>query len=84
LIEAMYRIRWKVRNLPLISKQTRGLLQYLRTVRNANAHAIVEAENPEGEPCETAVILARSASRLWAQAVSSRSRFVSATVTKDW
>jgi hypothetical protein len=83
LIETMFRVRWKVRNVRLISAQTRGLLQYLRTVRNAHAHASASATIPETEPRETATILARTANGLWSEGMS-RARLVPLSIPRTW
>lgn len=83
LIEAMYRVRWKVRNARLISAQARGLLQYLRTVRNSHAHPGGADTLLESESREFAVVLASSAKRLWSQAAS-RARLDPLAVVKNW
>jgi hypothetical protein len=84
LIEVLYRVRWKASGKRLISSQTRGLLQYLRTVRNTHAHASSGSTLAESDPRETAIILSRTANRLWKDATATRARLVPTTVPKNW
>jgi len=83
LIETMSRVRWKIKGTPLIARETKTLLQYIRTVRNSGAHSgrqDIETENLR----ETASIIARSANRLWKSVTTNRARLAPTTVRKDW
>lgn len=83
LIETMSKVHWKVRGTPLISRQTKTLLQYVRTVRNSGAHSgqtEVEMEDFRG----TASIIARSANRLWNSVAKSKARVSPTTVPRSW
>jgi hypothetical protein len=82
LIETMSRVRWKVKRTPLISKETRTLLQYIRTVRNSGAHV---GQQPETEDArQTASIIARSASRLWNSVADNRARLDPTNIPRNW
>ena len=83
LIETMSRIRWKVKRTLLISKETRTLLQYIRTVRNSGAHRgdqETESENLR----HTASIIARTANRLWNAVATSRARLEQTNILRNW
>jgi hypothetical protein len=83
LIETMSRVCWKVKGTPLITKETKTLLQHIRTVRNSGAHSgrqDTETENLR----DTASMIARSANRLWGSVASSRARLVPTTVQRNW
>jgi hypothetical protein len=83
LIETMSRIRWKVKRTPLISKETRTLLQYIRTVRNSGAHRgeqDTETENLR----HTASIIARTANRLWNTVSNSKARLEPTNIQRNW
>ncbi len=83
LIETMSRVRWKVKRTPLISKETRTLLQYIRTVRNSGAHRgdqEAESENLR----QTASIIARTANRLWNAVAKSRARLDQTNIQRNW
>ncbi len=84
LIEAMYRIRWKVSSTRLISSDTRTLLHYLRTLRNEGAHANTQGLRSPIRPRETATIVADTANRLWHDVTGTRARLAVAEVKKDW
>jgi hypothetical protein len=83
LIEIMYRIRWKVRGTRLISAETRALLQFLRTLRNAGAHAVIQGSRSISNPRETAIVVADIANLLWQEATK-RAKLVPTTVQKSW
>lgn len=83
LIETMSQVRWKVKGTPLITKETRTLLQYIRTVRNSGAHSTHQEAESENFR-QTASIIARSAQRLWNSVSSSRARLTPTTVQKNW
>ena len=83
LIEIMSKVRWKVQNVPLISREAKSLLQFLRTTRNSGAHP----GNHNGEVSsarETAAVVAKTATHLWKSASTSRARVDPTTVQKDW
>lgn len=84
LIESMYRIRWKVRDTRVISAQTRGLLHFLRTVRNSYAHESTNESLPGSSTRETATILARTANALWTVVTGTKARLASTRITKNW
>jgi hypothetical protein len=82
LIETMAQVRWKVKGTPLLTKETKMLLEYVRTVRNSGAHAgssDLETENLR----HTASIIARSAQLIW-KAASARSKLSPSIVQKTW
>ncbi len=83
LIETMSRVRWKVRGAPLVSKQTKALLQYIRTLRNSGAHSGGQ-ESDEDNFRQTAAIIARSANSLWNSVAGSRARLEPTSVQKNW
>ena len=82
LIEALYRVRWKVKGDRLITKETRALLHFLRTIRNANAHP--HGLNRSANPRETAILVAGTANRLWKETSNSRARLEPSVVKKTW
>jgi hypothetical protein len=82
LIEGMAQVRWKVKGTHLLSKETKTLLQYIRTVRNSGAHSgssDLETENLR----HTASIIARAAQRLW-NASSNRAKLLTLIIPKTW
>lgn len=83
LIEALSRVRWKVRNEPLISKEAKALLHYLRTSRNSGAHP-----NSTGfgihSARESAQVVAKTADRLWNSVAKSRARLGPTKIQKNW
>ena len=64
LTTALYQARWRGRDERLITRKTRSLLDYLRTIRNQSAHS-GEDPQPILSPRDTALAIARTASRLW-------------------
>jgi len=73
---------WEEKGTPVLTKETKTLLQYIRTVRNSGAHSgrqETETENLR----RTASIIARSANRLWVSVATSRARLVPTTVQKN-
>lgn len=82
LIECMSRVRWKVKRTPLLTRETKTLLQYIRTVRNSGAHSGQRTDTEDAR--ETASIIARSASRLWSTVTSSRAQLDPTDVMKSW
>jgi hypothetical protein len=83
LIETMSQVRWQVKGTQLITKETKTLLQYIRTVRNSGAHSGRQGAEIENLR-QTASIVARSAQRLWNSVVSSRAKLTPTTVQKNW
>jgi hypothetical protein len=83
LIEAMYHIRWKVKGGRLIDNETRSLLHYLRTLRNAGAHPRFVRTRSGGNCRETAIVIADTANLLWTQA-SSRAKLQPRVLQKTW
>lgn len=83
LIEVMYRVKWKRTGLPLISKETRALLHYLRTVRNGSAHPADDAK-PNLGARELALVISQTANQLWNRLSNTRARVEPMTVQKDW
>ena len=83
LIETMSKIRWKALGTPLIPRDTKALLHYLRTIRNSGAHPSPAVQ--DSEDCrETATVVANTANRLWKSVTSSRARLDPTTVQKNW
>jgi hypothetical protein len=83
LIETMSQVRWKVRGTHFLTKETKSLLEYVRTVRNSGAHSgrqDAETKNLR----HTASIISRSAQRLWNSSTSSRARLTPTVVQKNW
>jgi hypothetical protein len=83
LIETMYHVKWKTTGVRLISQETRALLHYLRTLRNAGAHPTHDTkQNPTAR--ETAVVVSETANQLWNQISKTRARIEPKTVQKNW
>ena len=80
LIEVMYRLQWKASGARLITGQTRALLQYLRSIRNAHAHPGTGGGQTAGSPREIATIVAKVANQLWGDVMRSRAKFAQTTV----
>lgn len=83
LIETMSKVHWKVRGTTLISRQTKTLLQYVRTIRNSGAHS-GQTEGKMEDFRGTASIIARSADRLWNSVAKSKARVSPTTVPRSW
>jgi len=83
LIEAVSRVRWKVQGTPLISRETKVLLHYLRTVRNGGAHAS-QQKQARHSVRETASVVANTATHMWKSVTGSRAHISPTTVKKDW
>jgi len=83
LIEALSRVRWKVRNEPLVSKQTKALLHYLRTSRNSGAHP-----SPIGfgnhSSRDAALLVAKTADHLWNSVATTRAHLEPTRIPKTW
>ncbi|HMD76083.1 MAG TPA: hypothetical protein VKG86_01780 [Terracidiphilus sp.] len=83
LIETMSRVRWKTTGRPLIPRDTKALLHYLRTIRNSGAHtgsSSLESQDFR----ETATVVANTANSLWKSVTTSRARLDPTTVLKSW
>jgi len=84
LIETMSRVKWKVTGIPLITKDTKALLHYLRTLRNEGAHSGIEKRRATLNPREIATIVTETANQLWKDITNSRARLDPITIIKDW
>ncbi len=80
LIEDLSRVRWKVRDVPLISSEIRTLLHYLRTIRNGQAHPRPSSKDFKTAR-ESAKVAAITASSLWKDA-SSRAKLYPLVIMK--
>jgi len=83
LIEVMYRVKWKTTGVTLISKETRALLHYLRTMRNGSAHPRDDAK-PNPGARELALVTSQTANQLWNRVSNTRARLEPKIVQKDW
>jgi hypothetical protein len=83
LIEIMYHVKWKATGVRLISKETRALLHYLRTLRNGSAHPKQNAK-PNPTARETALIVSETANQLWNQLSKTRAQIEPRTVQRNW
>lgn len=83
LIETMSTVRWKTQNKPLISKQNKALLHYLRTIRNNGAHPGSDGSGAASAR-ETAKVVAATAMLLWNAVSKNRARVDPITVQKNW
>jgi hypothetical protein len=84
LIELTYRLRWKRTGDRLISNDARLLLQYLRSVRNSNAHPGNRTAQSSENAREVAQITVRTAMDLWRSVAERKTRLFTQTVTRDW
>jgi hypothetical protein len=84
LIEVMFRIRWKATGTRLIEQETRALLHYLRTLRNAGAHPHHDGQQRLTNSREIASIVVETANRLWKDVTGTRARFYPTTIQKTW
>ena len=83
LIEVIARVRWKVKDIPLISRDTKTLLHYLRTIRNSQAHPQQQG-NLSQTARDAARVTAITASSIWKDTSTSRAKLNPTTVIKDW
>ena len=83
LIEVIARVRWKVKDAPLISRDTKTMLHYLRTIRNSQAHPQQQASSV-GTAREIAKVAAVTASLVWNETSTNRAKLHPTTVLKDW
>jgi hypothetical protein len=83
LIETMAQVRWKVKNEPLLTKETKSLLEYIRTVRNGGAHS-GRSDADTTDFRQKAAIIARSANQLWNATTTNRSKLAPTQVQKNW
>lgn len=83
LIETMFRGKWKATGAPLIVKETKALLHYLRTIRNEGAQGTKKPQvnsNPRG----IASIVTETANQLWKDITVSRAKLEPTIITRDW
>lgn len=83
IIEAMFQLRWKRNGARLITPDTKALLHYLRTLRNAGAHANIRQARFVASPRETAALTAETANELWKQAAT-RAQLTPTSVQRTW
>jgi hypothetical protein len=83
LIETMARVRWKAKNEPLLTKEAKSLLGYIRTVRNGGAHS-GRSDADTTDFRQKAAIIARSANQMWNGITTSRARLAPTQIQKDW
>jgi len=83
LIEVISRMRWKAKDVPLISKGTKALLHFLRTIRNGQAHPKLHG-HATATPREIARTAAVAANELWRSVSESRANLDPLVVTKNW
>jgi hypothetical protein len=83
LIEIVYHLRWKRTGTRLVNAQTKALLHYLRTLRNAGAHPVPRGSGSVTSPRETAVVVAGTANRLWKEAIT-RALIAPKKIQKIW
>jgi hypothetical protein len=83
LIEVVSMLRWKVRGEPLMAKQTKALLHYLRTVRNSQAHPTLSRKRFDNAR-DTARLVAITGSALWREVADSRAKLEPLIVPKTW
>jgi hypothetical protein len=82
LIEVMSRIRWKTSGTPLVARDTKALLHFLRVTRNSGAHSGGGLGTQEFR--ETAIVVANTADCLWKSTISRRARVEPTIVQKSW
>jgi hypothetical protein len=83
LIEVLSRVNWKVRQTPLIAKDVKHLLHFLRELRNRGAHKGETAASIEGAR-EKATVVASTANKLWNEVHGDRAKLEPLAVLKDW
>lgn len=83
LVEAIYHLRWKATSERLISIETRNLLHYLRSLRNAGAHSQTKSSRLIS-PRETAIIFVQTANQLWKNARNTHARLTETTIQRTW
>lgn len=83
IIETLSQVRWQVKGVPLISKETKNLLHFLRAIRNSRAHPQVHISSAQTAR-DTAEVVAREANEIWRSVSTSRARLSPTTVQKSW
>lgn len=83
LIETMARVRWKAKDEPLLTKEAKSLLEYIRTLRNGGAHS-GRADADTTDFRQKSAIIARSANQLWHAITTSRAKLAPTQIQKDW
>jgi hypothetical protein len=80
----MYHVRWAATKVRFIERDTRALLHYLRSLRNAGAHPNTPGTRRVTGPREMASVVAEIANALWKSATATRARLTPKVVTKTW
>ncbi len=83
LIEVISRLKWKASKKPLISREMKALLLYLKAIRNSGAHPGADGFGTQTAR-ETANVVAKAATRLWLSTAKSRARIEPLIVQKSW
>lgn len=83
LIEVLSRVHWKVLKTPLIAKDVKHLLHFLREIRNRGAHRGETVASIEGAR-EKAMVVASTANKLWNEVYGNRTKLDPLAVAKDW
>jgi hypothetical protein len=81
IIEGAGRLRWANGGVQVIDKPIKQLLQMLRAFRNATAHP---RHRPLDTGSELAILAAKEAAALWADAKTPKRRLKDKKVIKDW
>lgn len=84
LIELLSKVRWKKTGERLISRDTRVLLQYIRTLRNNAAHPELGGARAGFTSRQTAALIADAANALWKEVSASRAHFDTTVIDKVW
>jgi hypothetical protein len=83
VIEVMHHARWKATKRALISTEMKGLLHYLRAVRNSDAHSSPERPT-RAAARETASLIAKAANDVWRQCTRPRVRLETRAINKTF
>lgn len=84
LIQALHHMRWKKDDIPVIDKETMGLLNFLRTMRNSGAHPTKSKKKLNRTWRELAVVITQTADSLWNDTRWKRAKLTSNVIEKDW
>jgi hypothetical protein len=83
LIEAFYRIRLRKAGERVLSREMRSLLNYVRELRNTQAHPAARRRETI-VPRASAMLIAELANNLYGRVVADKSGLVGTQVKKDW